>query len=198
VTKSNEASLSRELWHATGITFDADGDIWVVDRINNALKEFDADGNFLSKVTTADLVGATDVVPASDGTFFATIWNTLYTGMRHVDASANLLGQTATYFQAPRGVFRAPRGDLYVVASGPSNRAYVVDSTSLDLIVDWGGFGPADDQFDQPYDVVVSSTGQVYIADSGHDVVKVFGNPVPTRATSWGRLKGGFVDPDRH
>jgi DNA-binding beta-propeller fold protein YncE len=176
-----------------GITFDADGDIWVVDRINNALKEFDADGNFLSSVVTNDLVGATDLVPAADGTFYATIWNTLYTGMRHLDASATRLGETAARFQSPRGLFRASNGDLYVVATGPPNRAYIVDSTSLEVITDWGGYGPADDQFDAPYDVAIAPNGNVYIADSGHHLVKVFGSPVTTRTTSWGRMKGGFT-----
>lgn len=138
------------------------------------------------------LVGATDMIALPDDTFYATIWNTLYTGLRQVDASADVLRQTAFVFQTPRGLSQAPNGDLYIVAAAPVHRATVMNGTTFEKITEWGSFGTADDQFSAPYDVAVAPNGNVYVADSGNDVVKVFGTPVATPTTSWGRLKGGF------
>lgn len=53
-----------------GIVIDEDGDIWVCDRLNTALKEFDSVGTFKSKIEGGNsMTGLTDAIPNSDGTF---------------------------------------------------------------------------------------------------------------------------------
>lgn len=54
------------------------------------------------------------------------------------------------------------------------------------------GFGAADGQFDGAYDAAVVASGAVYIADSEHNLVKVFAYTTDIEHTTWERLKTHF------
>lgn len=187
-----QGSADSLLDHPDGITYDESGNIWVADRTNNALKQFDAEGNHLFTLSgDTRLYGLTDMV-VTPQYIYMTIWSGSFTGMRQWQRDGTYVGQSATVYQAPRGMDQAEGGNLYVVASGPSNRAYIVDPGTLGLLADWGGYGTADDQFGQPYDVAVAPSGAVYIADSDNNLVKVFAYTTEIEPTTWGKLKSHF------
>jgi len=161
-----------------GLEIDDDGDIWVCDRLNTALKEFDSSGNFLSKIEGGNpMIGLTDVLPNSDGSFFLTIWGGSYTGVRKFDAAGMVLDESLI-FQSFQALSQAPDGVLYVVASGPANRVYEFDPTSLDFLINWGGFGFEDQNLNQPYDIDLADNGKIYVTDSENHLIKVFENPI--------------------
>ena len=59
------------------------------------------------------------------------------------------------------------------------------------FVLKWGSLGSNDGEFLQPYDVDADANGDVYVVEFGHNRVQKFGLiPIPTKATSWGRLKG--------
>ncbi|MEJ2084810.1 MAG: NHL repeat-containing protein [Acidobacteriota bacterium] len=173
-------SADSQLNQPQGIAIDGDGDVWVCDRFNTALKEFDDQGTFLSKVEGGNpMSGLTDVILNPDGSFYLTIWGGSYTGMRQFDEDGMVIRSVSASFQAPQGLAQSPDGLLlYVIASGPSNRAWVVDEMSFIVEDNWGGAGSEDDQFSQPWDIATADNGRIYVADRSNHFVKVFEHPV--------------------
>ena len=47
-------------------------------------------------------------------------------------------------------------------------------SAAVTFLNTWGGHGSGNGQFDSPYDVVVSGTGQIYVADTFNDRIQGF------------------------
>jgi len=173
-------SADSQLNQPQGVAIDGDGDIWVCDRFNTALKGFDDQGTFLSKVEGGNpMIGLTDVILNTDGSFYLTIWSGSYTGMRQFDEDGLVIRSVSASFQAPQGLAQSPDGLLlYVIASGPANRAWVIDEMSFVIEENWGGAGSEDDQFSQPWDIATADNGRIYVADRSNHFVKVFEHPV--------------------
>jgi DNA-binding beta-propeller fold protein YncE len=77
---------------------------------------------------------------------------------------------------------------VYVADSG-NNRILMFTSSGA-YLTQWGTRGTGNGQFNRPYGVAVDGSGNVYVADTNNNRIQVFGSlPVPTKSTSWGRLK---------
>ena len=65
------------------------------------------------------------------------------------------------------------------------------------FVTQWGSFGTADGQFNQPYGVALDPAGNVYVTDSVNHRVQKFG-PTGSSITEWGSLgtgNGQFNEP---
>lgn len=68
------------------------------------------------------------------------------------------------------------------VANTALSRIEKYDSSGT-YVTGWGGAGSADGQFNLPQAVAVDGSGNIYVADTGHDRILVFGalgTPTPT------------------
>lgn len=177
-----------------GITFDANGDIWVNDRFNYRFVKYDTDGNQLFATTrdTWDNTGATDLVFGPDGMIYATMWAQNYNRVSVFDTDG-ALQRWSTSYQGPQGIGMGPNGILGVV-SWNFHQAYLLESgdpmTNLET---WGSQGGDPELFQYPLDIVIEGSGDIFICDKSLHTVKVFTSSlVPTTESSLGGVKAMF------
>jgi len=86
------------------------------------------------------------------------------------------------------GAAVGPNGDVFVTNyAGVQVLQFTSGGT---LLTSWGSSGSGPGQFNGPYGVAVSSSGDIYVTDRGNHRVQRFGDPaVSTVRGSWGRLK---------
>jgi tripartite motif-containing protein 71 len=112
------------------------------------------------------------------------------------------VGAQPPAYLTQRGSYGSGNGQFYSpgdVAVDHSGNVYVPD-TSIDRIqkftsdgtylAKWGTQGSGNGRFDYPAGAAVDGSGNVYVADTYNQRIQVFGATVPTKSTSWGRIKG--------
>lgn len=134
--------------HPTGLTVDGAGNIYVSDSTNNTIRKITPAGS----VTT--LAGLAGVTGAADGTGNGALFNN--PGGLAADASGNIYvadtGNSAVRRITPAGVVR--------LLAGLPGVAGLKDGTGSDA---W---------LNQPKDLVIDSSGSVYVADTGNATIR--------------------------
>jgi tripartite motif-containing protein 71 len=175
------------------VAVDARGRVYVADRQNNRVEEFDSRGHLLAVIGSAgvapgefsgprgvavdrrgDLYVADSannrIEKFSDSGQLLAVW-----GRKHGDGTAGIgPGQ----FSDPRGLATDRGGDLYVADHG-NNRIQKLASSGSVLAI-WGrnggdglpGQGPG--QFNKPRGVAVNRFGDVYVADKDNNRIQEF------------------------
>jgi phospholipase C len=193
-----------QLDQPAGLAITPFGDVWVADQGNSRVEEFSAAGRY----------GASFAVPAPAGVALdarGDIWvsSSAYTppgnSVREYSSSGRQL-RSFGITQAGYGGLSNPGG----LAVGPGGRIYVAqpDYGLVSVFSPAGRFytefglgelARAADDLEFPQDVAVAATGQVWVADSGHNRVVQFdrvpGTPVPgapvvTNGPSWPLITG--------
>lgn len=129
-----------------GIVVDPGGNLFVADDGNNLIRKIDPSGN----VTTFAGSGA--------------------------QGSANGLG-TAASFNAPHGLVLDASGNLYVADAGNNLVRKIDPSGNVTTLAGSGAQGSANGQgtaatFNKPNGVAVDASGNVYVADTGNNVIR--------------------------
>jgi uncharacterized repeat protein (TIGR03803 family) len=146
------------LWYPQGVAVDAKGNLFIADSWNNRIRKVDTNGI----ITTA----------AGNGTAG-------YSGDGGVAANAEL--------SYPQGLAVDVNGNLFL-ADADNNRIRKLDTNGIITTVagngTWGysgDGGPANHaELDSPADVAVDTTGNLFIADSGNNVIRKVLIPGPT------------------
>jgi len=114
-----------------------------------------------------------------------------------LSSNGTVLARLGTYgsgdgmFRYPSGIRFDAAGDLYVVDGG-NDRIQKLTSSGV-FLCQWGATGTALGQFSHPSDIALDGLGQIYVTDWLNNRVQSFGDkPVPTHATTWGRLKATY------
>lgn len=150
-TGDGGAATSAELNYPTGIAFDSSGNLYIADHINHRIRKVDTSGN----ITTI----------AGDGTLGDT-----------GDSGA----ATSAELDSPCGVAVDSAGNVYIADTLNNLIRKVAGGTITTLAGDYSlGTGYAGDtaaataaQLDAPVGIVVDSAGNVWIADTGNNVIR--------------------------
>jgi hypothetical protein len=145
---SDGAGSAARFNHPTGLAVDASGNVYVADSINNTIRKITSAG----VVTT--LAGVVGVVGSGDGTGSGALFNN--PGGLATDGSGNVYvadtGNSSVRKITPAGVVR--------LVAGLPGVAGLKDGTGSDA---W---------LNQPRDVVVDSSGTIYVADTGNAAIR--------------------------
>jgi len=91
-------------------------------------------------------------------------------------------------FNEPWGVAVDGSGNVYVADT--FNHRIQKFSSSGAYLTQWGTAGVGEGQFDSPFGVAVDGSSGIYVTDRNNHRVQKFGSlPMPTKSTSWGRIK---------
>src|SRR6202142_4072942 len=193
------AATGAELQYPYGVAVDSSGNLYIADTFNVVIRKVATNGNISTVAGTADVPGYTGdgstatlaelnypygVALDSSGTLF--IADTGNSAIRRV-ASGNITtvagtttsgytgdggAATSATLQNPQGVAVDASGDLFIADTG-NDVIREVSSSNISTVANLGrSYGDAGDgglatnaQFSSPYDVVVDSSGDVYVTD---------------------------------
>ena len=170
-----------------GITIDADGNLYVVDRLNHRVQKFDADGQFVAMVgeegsdfgqfhdpTTDDPAFSTDgpwgVGTDADGNVY--IADTWSHRVQIFSSDLEFLRVLGEDLFGPRDITFDGDGDLLLVDTGNHRlREYAADGG---LKTSFGSKGGDEGQFNEPSSITVSPSGDIYVADFWNQRIQHF------------------------
>ncbi|VXD18410.1 putative Peptidylamidoglycolate lyase [Marinoscillum sp. 108] len=155
-----------------GIVEDGSGDIWVADRLNNRIQEFDPAGNFMQSISFSAPIGL--AVDGSDNLYVTRTNNLVY----KIDQSGAALltigtsGSGAGQFANPSDVaIDHATGDIYV--TDYNNAKFLKYNSAGDFQWEVGSNGSGNGQFNYPTGIVVSGS-TVYVTDDNNNRVQAF------------------------
>jgi sugar lactone lactonase YvrE len=152
-----------------GITVDSKGNVYVADAKNHVIRKIDSAGNVTTYAGTARSGGYIDGV------------------------------RTKARFSSPRGVYADSTGNVYV-ADTNNGRIRKVDVAGNVSTLSGRNFGfkdglITDAVFNHPYDVVVDSLGNVYVADRSNHRVRKLVLKLSPRCTINGASRSCYSGP---
>jgi DNA-binding beta-propeller fold protein YncE len=191
---------------ASGVALNSKGHIFLFQRTNPMLAEYDERGNYLRslgdglfthphglRIDDADNLWTTD-----DGSHLVLKLSPagrvlLVLGRKGVAAESDWL------FNQPTDVAFAKNGDVYV-SDGYGNSRVVKFDREGNFIKSWGKYGSGPGEFNLPHSVAVDAQGSVYVGDRENKRIQIFdadGNFL-RQWTGIGYPYGLFITPDQH
>ena len=191
--------------HPADTAVDSKGNIWVVDKGNNRLEEFNEKGEFLAKYASAgsgngqlSSPGAI-AIDSSDNVWIADTGNNR---IEKFNSSGEYLLKTGTYgtgngqFSGPEGIAVDSKGNVWV--SDTYNGRVQKFNSSGEFLKLVGSYGSEAGQLGEPTGIDVSSSGNAYIADWQNQRITEFnesGGYIRQFGTA-GTGNGQFAHPD--
>ncbi len=163
------------------LAIDGAGRIVEVDRNNDRVQRFTADGTFLDAIGVSgsdrdQLSLPTDVALGPDGGLHVADWGNDRIVIFDADGAHRTTigrrGGATGEFLRPTGVAVAPDGRIYVADFG--NHRVQLFAPSGAHIATVGRFGTEEGQFFGPTDLAVSVTGELYVLENANQRVQVF------------------------
>lgn len=168
------------------VAFDNNGHLWIFNRGQHPLLEFDAQGAFVRSFGEGQYTRAHGMRIDADGNFWlADVGAHTVTKMSPqgtVLLTIGTKGQSGKWDEAagthllfePCDVAFAPNGDVFVVEGHGRGEGTVLkfDKTGK-LLTQWGKNGKGDGEFDQPHSLLVRD-GLLYVADRENHRVQIF------------------------
>ena len=198
-----------QLDHPIALAVTPLGDVWVADQGNGRVEEFSAAGRYRASSAMPAPAGVAldargDVWVSSPG-YALTGGNTVreYSPSGHQLRSFGVTQAGYGDLSNPGGIAVGPGGRIYVAQ--PDYGLVSVFSPAGVFYTEFGlqaGLAQADEDLEFPQGVAVAATGQVWVADSGHDRVVQFGRgpgtpatgvPVAPSGPSWPLITGGCL-----
>lgn len=170
----------------SSVAFDKNGHLFVFNRGEHPLMEFDAQGTFVRSFGEGVYTRPHGMRIDADGNF----WLTDVTGgtVTKMSPSGQILltlgtkGQNGTWDEAagtkllfePCDLAFAPNGDVFIVEGHGRGEGRVLkfDKTGK-FLKQWGGNGTGEGQFNQPHSLLVRD-GMLYVADRENHRVQIF------------------------
>lgn len=158
-----------------GIAVDASGDVFVVDI--DRVQKFTSSGVYQAQFPVPDYpVGI--AIDASDNIYVTqqeTGTISKFTNSGTFIGEVGSLGTGVGQFDTPSYITLDDAGRMYISDDG-NKRVQVLDSNG-DFLFQMGPFGPVESYYLFPVDIdVIESTGEIYIADTYNNVVKIYNN----------------------
>jgi DNA-binding beta-propeller fold protein YncE len=173
--------VSGKLSTPFGSTTDADGNIYVAERISDHVKKFDAAGNLLAVFGSpgsgdGQLDSPYDVAVDSAGNVY--VADGANNRVQKFDAAGNFLlkwgeaGSGDGQFNGPSGITVDPHGHVFV--SDTSNHRIQEFDGQGHFVSKWGAHGDGPGELYWPYGLSVDSAGAVLVADMGNHRIARF------------------------
>ena len=173
------------------------GNIYIVEKVNNRIQKFNADGRFItswggSGGDPGQFDSPQAITVDNDGNVY--VADSGNNRIQKFNANGVFIEQwpnagTGGYsFNYPAGIAASPGNDIFV--SDKINHRVVKLSSNGLLEFEWGGFGFTDGKFSTPSNLEVDSNGRVIIADSGNHRIQLF-DDAGNFVDSWGTPGSG-------
>jgi DNA-binding beta-propeller fold protein YncE len=176
-----------KLGASSSVAFDAQGHMWVLNRGEHPLMEFDRTGRFVRSMGEGMYNRPHGLRIAPDGG----IWSTDVQGhtVMKMNARGEVVltlgtrGQPGNWDEAagtrllfePADLAFTPGGDLFIVQGHGRGEGRVLRfDKSGKFVKSWGGKGAEPGQFDQPHSILVTADNRVLVADRENRRVQVF------------------------
>jgi sugar lactone lactonase YvrE len=194
------------------VTFDAEGNIYVVDQWNHRIQIFDSDGGYMNTLGTGLGVGPYQfnfpsgvAVDGSGKIYVADTENhrvQIYDGDRIFIGTIGISGVPGSddlHLNWPHDVEVDSDGNIYI-ADTLNRRVQVFDSSRAwkMRLGETGVWGDGSLHFSEPFGVAVDLQGKIYVADQLNNRVQVFsggGTYLATIGGSWGAQVDQFRYP---
>jgi streptogramin lyase len=197
---------SQRRGEASGIALNSKGHIYLFQRADPMLAEYDPSGHFVRSLGEGLFLHPHGLrIDANDD-----IWTTddeshlvlklspagevlLVLGRRNTAAEAEWL------FNGPTDIAFGRSGEIYV-ADGYGNSRIVKFDGEGNFLKSWGRYGSGPGEFNLPHSVVVDGEGRVYVGDRENQRIQVFDpdGTYLTQGASIGYPYGLFITPDQH
>jgi DNA-binding beta-propeller fold protein YncE len=194
------------LGEASGVALNSKGHIFLFQRVNPMLAEYDEHGNFLRSLGEGLFTHPHGLRIDADGNLWTTDDGShvvlklspagrvlLVLGRKGVAAESDWL------FNQPTDVAFGKNGEVYV-SDGYGNSRIVQFDRDGNFLRSWGKFGTGPGEFNLPHSVAVDGQGHVYVGDRENQRIQVFdsdGNFLK-QWTGIGYPYGLFITPDQH
>ncbi|TAK32113.1 MAG: TIGR03663 family protein [Chloroflexota bacterium] len=188
----SKGSAPGQLNEPKGITVDGQGNIYVVDGLNNRVQKFDSSGKLLAQAGKQGS-GQGEFQPSAGGAwgiavdsrgnvYVADTWNHRVQKFdsdlkfvaqwgEHLDTQGAAQGNPGKFY-GPRGVAIDNQDNVYVTDTG--NKRVQVFDTSGKFIAAFGGAGNAPGQFNEPVGIGADGTGNIWVADTWNRRIQKF------------------------
>ena len=191
---------------ASAVALDSKGNIFLFQRVEPMLTEYDGQGNYLSSLGEGLFTHPHGLrIDAEDN-----LWTTddgsdlvlklspkgkvlLVLGRKGVAAEADWL------FNQPTDVAFGKNGEIYI-SDGYGNSRVVKFDREGNFLKAWGRYGTGPGEFNLPHSVAVDSQGNVYVGDRENMRIQIF-DPDGNFLREWtgiGYPYGLFITPDQH
>ena len=178
----------------TGMDFDADGNMYVVDRVNYRIQKWSSDGTYISQFGSAGSANGQftdpwDIAVSPDGELYVTDQSQNRVSVFESDGTfLTRFGTTGTgdeQFDSPRGIDFDSQGNFYVAEYGNDRiQKFTAGRESIAMI---GSLGSGDGQVSNPMDVTVDAADNIYVADMGNNRIQKLSS-TGTFMMKWGTL----------
>jgi DNA-binding beta-propeller fold protein YncE len=193
----------------SGVELDARGNLWVIQRADPPILEFDASGMLVTSFGTGMFVQPHSLHVDRDGNLWALdgdVKDGKGNQIFKFDTKGHLLmtigeagaaGDTGAMFNRPADITTAPNGDIFI-ADGHANARIVKFDRRGRYVTSWGSKGSGPGQLDTPHAIAIDAKGRVLVGDRGNNRIEIF-DQRGTYLDEWkqfGRPTGLFVAPD--
>jgi DNA-binding beta-propeller fold protein YncE len=167
----------------SGVAVDKQDNVWVFNRGNHPVIEFDRDGKMLQAWPDVKVVSSHGIRVDADGN----VWGVDVKG--HVVIKYNREGRVLMIlgnrqgvagnndskdaFNEPTGVTFAPNGDFFVT-DGYVNSRVIKFNKDGEYLTHWGRKGTGDGEFNLVHDSALDTKGRLYVADRTNQRVQIF------------------------
>lgn len=165
-----------------GLTVDSAGNLWVADKLNNRVEEFNSKGEFV-------LMFGLEVNKTTKGN--------ICTAASGNTCGVGIVGSGNGAFSEPLDVAVTSGGDLWVTDRG--NKRVQKFNSKGEYLAQFGSSGNGNGQFTEPWGIDIAADGSIWVADALYYRVQQFSS-----AGSWIRTvavdgpRGVAADPEGH
>jgi len=193
----------------SGVELDARGNLWVIQRADPPILEFDPSGKLLTSFGNGMFVQPHSLHFDRDGNLWALdgdVKDGKGNQIFKFDTKGRLLqtlgesgvaGDTGAMFNRPADITTAPNGDIFI-ADGHANARVVKFDRKGRYLTSWGSKGSGPGQLDTPHAIAMDAKGRVLVGDRGNNRIEIFdqNGKYLDQWKQFGRPTGLFVAPD--
>jgi len=179
----SKGSANGQFLHPAESVVDAEGNLWVVDKENCRVEEFDPEGNYLfqfgeegSEPGQFSGLGPESIAIDTEGNLW--VADTYNGRLQEFDQEGNLIQIVGSYGSEP-GQLGEPTG----IDIGPSGNIWIADwlnkrvtefNEAGEFVRQVGKAGSGNGEFINPDSIEVDETGTVWVLDEGNDRIQRF------------------------
>ena len=180
-----QTPLDGNMVQPTGVAVDQQGHVYVFNKGNRQLMEFDSEGKYIRSLGKGVFKDPHGCRIDKEGN----IWTTdveahivlKFSPDGRVLMVLGLNGTAGLYddqrdmilFNKPADIAFGANGDLYIADGYGNSRVVQLDKYGK-FIRSWGEKGTEDGNFDNPHNIVIDSEGKIYVADRFNSRIQLF------------------------